>query len=143
MYSQDKRVKVFTGFRHHSEVAQLINNCDCGIFPSRAEGWNLELLECMAMNKPVITTYYSSHTEYCDDNNAFLVRTNETEKAFDGKAFNGQGNWAKLTPENLDNFVDHMRYVYANNIRENNAGLIASNKYSWSNTAKHMLGCIE
>lgn len=143
MYSSDSRVKLFSGFQSHSEVAELISKSDCGIFPSRAEGWNLELLECMAMNKPVITTYYSAHTEFCNDNNAFLTRTNELEKAYDGKAFTGQGNWAKLGQKELDDMVEKMRYVYQNNIRTNPEGLLTASNYSWMNSAKTLLGCIE
>ena len=60
---------------------------DCGIFPSRAEGWNLELLEMLACIKSVITTHYSAHTEFCDDVNSDLVEIKETELAYDGKWF--------------------------------------------------------
>ena len=56
----------------HAGVADMIRCCDCGIFPARAEGWNLELLESMACGKPVITTNCSAHTEYVDESNAYL-----------------------------------------------------------------------
>ena len=44
--------------RFHSQTAlsKLMAGADCGVFLSRAEGWNLGLLEMMAMGKPVITT---------------------------------------------------------------------------------------
>lgn len=143
MYKSDNRVKLFSGFQSHHEVAQLISQTNCGIFPSRAEGWNLELLECMAMNKPVIATNYSAHTEFCNDNNAFLTRTNELEKAYDGKVFTGQGNWAKLGHKELDDMVEKMRYVYQNNIQTNPEGLSTASNYSWMNSAKTLLRCIE
>lgn len=143
MYQSDPRIKLFNGVQNHTNVAELINKASCGIFPSRAEGWNLELLECMAMNKPVITTHYSAHTEFCNDNNAFLTRTNQLEKAYDGKAFTGQGNWAKLGQKELDDMSEKMRYVYQNNIRTNPEGLLTATNYSWMNSAKTLLGCIE
>lgn len=142
MYLKDPRVKVFSGFQNHKDVAQLIFNSDCGIYPSRAEGWNLELLESMAMNKPVIATNYSAHTEFCNDNNAFLIRTNEVEKAFDGKVFKGQGNWAKFDKEAIEQTVDHMRNVYHNKINTNQNGRLTAERYSWQNTARDILGCI-
>ena len=52
---------------------------DCGVFPARAEGWNLELLEMMSCNKPVIATNYSAHTEFCDDKNCMLIDIEDME----------------------------------------------------------------
>ena len=50
-----------------------MSQVDCGVFPSRAEGRNLELLEMMSAGKHVITTDYSAHTEFCTKDNAGLV----------------------------------------------------------------------
>ena len=47
-----------------SNMALLYNNYDAMIFPSRAEGWGLPLIEAIACGLPVISTYYSGHTEY-------------------------------------------------------------------------------
>lgn len=69
MYN-NTRVKLFSGFDTQLEIASLMANANCGIFPSRAEGWNLELLEMMSMNKPVIATDYSAHTEFCNEKNS-------------------------------------------------------------------------
>jgi glycosyltransferase involved in cell wall biosynthesis len=44
-YSSDHRVKISTGVETHQQIAQIIAGASCGIFMSRAEGWNLELLE--------------------------------------------------------------------------------------------------
>lgn len=139
---KNPRIKLFDGADNHRDIASLISNCDCGLYPSRAEGWNLELLETMAMNKPVIATNYSAHTEYCNANNAFLVDIPETEKAIDGKAFQGQGNWAKIASKEKDQIIDYMRYVYNNRINTNASGLITAQKYSWSETAKSIIRCI-
>ena len=120
----------------------MIANSDCGLYPSRAEGWNLELLETMAMNKPVIATNYSAHTEFCNNDNCMLVDIDSTEKAFDNKAFVGQGNWAKIGPNQIEQTINHMRYCYNNKISTNNNGVITANIYSWSNTADEILRCI-
>ena len=56
LYLSDNRVRLLPGLQSHADIANYIATKDCGIFPSRAEGWNLELLESMAMGKPVITT---------------------------------------------------------------------------------------
>ena len=141
MYNDD-RVKLFSGFETHQEIASLIANADCGLYPSRAEGWNMELLETMSMNKPVITTNYSAHTEFCNKENSYLIDITETEKAYDGKAFIGKGNWAKIGQNEFDQILDYMRYVYNNHIITNNQGINTAKIYSWKNTADTIFKCI-
>jgi len=143
MYAGDSRVKLFSGVETHGDIAKLIANCDCGLYPSRAEGWNLELLETMSMNKPVIATNYSAHTEFCDNDNCFLIDIQETEKAYDGKAFIGQGNWAKLGQNQIDQTIEYMRFVYTNRVSINPNGVNTAKKYSWANSANEVLRCIK
>lgn len=131
-----KRIKILNRLSNQYELAQYIWDGDCGLFLSRAEGWNNAILETMAMNRPVIVTDYSAHTEYCDNNNALLVDIDELEVANDGIWFHGQGNWAKLGQKQFDQTVEYMRYVYSNNIRTNPGGLETVKKYTWEKTAK-------
>jgi glycosyltransferase involved in cell wall biosynthesis len=142
IYNSDPRVKLLPSAQNHIEIAQIMNDANCGIFPSRAEGWNLELLEMMSMNKPVIATNYSAHTEFCNSNNCYLIDIEEKEKAYDGKAFIGQGSWAKIDQKQKDQIIEYMRNAYKNNIKINNHGVETAEKYSWFNSAKKLLGCI-
>lgn len=135
-------VRLFSGLDNHEQIARLIAQTDCGLYPSRAEGWNLELLETMAMNKPVIATDYSAHTEFCNKKNCYLIDISEKESAFDGKAFSGQGLWAKMGQSQIDQTIDYMRYVYKNNIRTNLQGIETAKKYSWKNSANIIYGCM-
>jgi glycosyltransferase involved in cell wall biosynthesis len=129
------KIKIFGRLPTQYHLAQFIDIADCGVFPSRAEGWNNEILETMAMNKPVIATKYSAHTEYCDDDNSYLIDVDTTEPANDNKWFHGQGNWAKLSSNELDQTVYYMKYVYHNGINTNANGVLTANKYSWSRNA--------
>jgi len=142
LYSKDSRIKLFSGFNGHEEIADFISKIDCGVFPSRAEGWNLELLECMAMNKPVICTDYSAHTEFCNKDNSYLIDIENLEKAYDGKAFNGQGSWAEIGNKQINQLKEYMRHCYENNIRNNQNGLITAQKLSWNNSANIVYGCM-
>ena len=45
----------------------------------------------MALNKPIITTNYSAHTEYCTADNAYLINIDGLTPAEDGKFFDGSG----------------------------------------------------
>jgi glycosyltransferase involved in cell wall biosynthesis len=137
------RIKLYNGVNTHKDVAQIIANSDCGLYPSRAEGWNMELLETMSMNRPVIATNYSSHTEFCNNNNAFLIDIAHTEKAIDGKAFVGQGNWAKIGQSEKNQIIDHMRYCYKNRLSTNIEGVKTAKQYSWINSSNIIYGCIQ
>ena len=129
------KIKVFGRLPTQYNLAEFIFHADCGIFISRAEGWNNEVIETMAMNKPVIVTNYSAHTEYCNRDNSYLVNIDSLESANDGRWFDGSGNWAKLGQNQLDQTVEYMRYVYNNRIDSNPQGVETAQKYSWNNTA--------
>jgi glycosyltransferase involved in cell wall biosynthesis len=136
------RIKIIPGLAHHSDIAQLMANSDCGLYVSRAEGWNLELLETMAMNKPAIATNYAAHTEFCNDKNSYLIDIDQTENAYDGKAFVNQGRWAKIGKNQIDQAIEYMRYVYKNRINSNIEGVNTANKFSWKNSAECLYRCI-
>ena len=113
-----------------------MSQVDCGVFPSRAEGWNLELLEMMSLGKHVITTDYSAHTEFCTKENSGLVSIKEKEPAFDNKWFFGQGNWAKISShEKWDLSMKMMRFILDKKGTINQAGIDTAKRFSWSNTA--------
>jgi glycosyltransferase involved in cell wall biosynthesis len=128
------KIKVYDRLPTQIDLSRFISQVDCCIFPSRAEGWNNEIPECMALNKPIITTNYSAHTEYCTKHNSFLIEIDQLELANDGKWFFGEGNWAKLGSNQLEQTIEHMKYVYNNNVTTNENGLKTANHYSWKNT---------
>ena len=141
MYSSS-RIKLFSGVNSHSEIAYLIAESDCGLYPSRAEGWNMELLETMSMNKPAIATNYSAHTDFCNKNNSFLIDITDTEPTFDGKAFQKQGNWAKITHKEKDQIIEYMRHCYKNRIVTNTHGIETAKQFSWKNSVDKIMGYI-
>lgn len=130
------KIQLYSRLSTQYDLASYIWDGDCGLFLSRAEGWNNSILETMAINRPVIVTNYSAHTEYCTKDNSLLVDIDELEIADDGIWFHGQGNWAKLGQKQFDQTVEYMRYVYNNNIRFNPNGLETVKKYTWAKTAK-------
>ena len=134
------KIKFIDRVNTHEEVYNIMAQTDCGIFPSRAEGWNLELLEMLACGKEVVTTKYSAHTEFCDEQNAHLVDIDKTELAFDGKWFNGKcGKWATISDNQIDVFVEHLRKIHKDkkngSLKINQAGVDTATKFSWQNSA--------
>lgn len=124
--------------QNQHQVAQIMAQADCGLFPARAEGWNLELLEMMAMGKQVITTNYSAHTEFCNKENAMLIECNNLESAHDGKWFFGQGNWLNIGEKEKEQGIEYMRTVHTAKGTDypmiNEAGIATGKEFSWANT---------
>lgn len=146
LYSQ-KNVQVFNPLSTHENVASFMSEATCGVFPSRAEGWNLELLEMMALGKPVIATDYSAHTEFCNNKNSKLITIDKTESAYDGKWFHNQGQWAELGENQIKQLVLHMQEIYKqwkdNPNIINQAGIETAKEFSWDNTVKSIINVLK
>ncbi len=132
------KIKIFGWQDNHIDVAKIMYRASCGLFPSRAEGWNLELLEMMAIGKPVIVTNYSAHTEFCSEHNSLLIDIDKLVPAYDGKWFFEQGNWADIDVPQLRQACEYMRQVHAKVQSDeeciNTGGIETGRKFSWDNT---------
>lgn len=152
------KIRVIPRQGTHKDVYNIMKQVDCGVFPARAEGWNLELLEMMACGKSVITTNYSAHTEFCNNDNSFLIEIDELEPASDGVFFSGlHGEWASLNGSAKDQLIEHMRNVHGikqqytnghpHSMRDilniNHAGVKTAKKFTWKNSAERLLNGIQ
>ena len=150
LYSTSKlgsKIRIINRLDTQKEVYNIMANTDCGVFPSRAEGWNLELLEMMSCGKHVIATDYSAHTEFCTKENSLLVTIEEKETAYDGKWFTGKsGEWAKLGDNQVEQVVVHMREVHKRkqsaSLGVNEGGVATAQEFSWNNSASKVLESI-
>src|SRR5262249_50080749 len=80
---------------HQGALAAVMASADCGFFPARAEGWNLDLAEMLAMGKHAVATDYSGHTEYARAAGARLIAIDALQTADDGFVIRGdRGEWA-------------------------------------------------
>ena len=140
------RVRIIPKQRDQYAVADIMRMSDCGVFPAKAEGWNLELLEMMACGKHVIATNYSGHTEFCDEDNCLLVDIDTLEDAQDGVWFNGEGEWAHIGEKQIDMVAQYMRDIHilkqSGSLEDNSAGLETAEKFSWYNTAEVLLDAV-
>lgn len=139
------KVRIIDRLNTQDDVANLINKADCGVFPARAEGWNLEVMEMMACGKRVIVTNCTGHTEYCNESNSTLFDAGELEPAIglegtERRWFHGQGNWHSLDDSFVDMLSEEMKHVYKlkqlNGLCLNESGIETAKRFSWDNTAK-------
>ena len=131
------KIKILPRVETHSEVAKIMQQADVGVFPSRAEGWNLEALEMMSIGKQVILTNYSAHTEFATKENAKLIDIDETEEAYDGIWFHGQGEWASIGDRQVRQLVEHMRDCTRQ--EQNKNGISTGFNFTWDNCAKKIM----
>jgi glycosyltransferase involved in cell wall biosynthesis len=141
------KIKIIPRQQTQEDVYNIMMQADCGVFPARAEGWNLDLLEMMSCGKQTIATNYSAHTEFCNEDNCMLVETTEMVDAEDGKWFRGQGKWAALKEDQIKQIADHMREVHEKKKKDdlniNQAGVDTAKKFSWKNSAEKVIEAIE
>ena len=143
------KIKILPRLQTQSQLASVMNMADCGIFPYRAEGWNMEGLEMLACGKPIIFTDYSGPTEYTNDvifSSSTrcclgIYLTDGLEDAYDGKWFFKQGKWAKFTKEMKEQTFEYMKWAYNEKFTDDD-GLKIAEKFSWENTAKKILEVI-
>lgn len=55
------------------EMASLYRACNVGVFPYRAEGFAMPILEAMACGVPSIVPYFGACLDFCLSNTAFLM----------------------------------------------------------------------
>lgn len=136
------KIKIFPWTESQQDVAHLMSQAHCGIFPARAEGWNLELLEMLALGKSVITIAYAAHNEFCHNRNAMLAHINKTESAYDGKWFFGQGNWACINEDVERQLIGFMRQAHQKYTTDpnyvNEKGIETSEKFTWRESARKL-----
>jgi glycosyltransferase involved in cell wall biosynthesis len=60
-------------FLSDTDLAALYRSCDVAVFPYRAEGFCLPILECMAAGTPAIAPRFGACLDFCSDDTSYLV----------------------------------------------------------------------
>ena len=120
-------------------VYDIMSQVHCGIFPSRAEGWNLEALEMLACGRHLIITNATAHTQFCNASNSMLIDVDEYESAYDGKWFDGTFLWRKLGKDQIDQAIEYMRLIHKRRVDGqlslNLDGIASAKAFSWKESA--------
>jgi glycosyltransferase involved in cell wall biosynthesis len=93
-----------------SELPRLYATADAFVLPSRGEGFGLPYIEALACGLPVIATRWSSHLDFLNDANSFLIDIEGLVPAspVDVEYFAGH-RWAQPS---VDHLRQLMRLVY-------------------------------
>lgn len=77
-----------------TQIKWLHEQCDAEVYPSRAEGFGLPVLESMLLKKPVITTNYGGTLDFCNEKNSYLIDYT-IQRAIDSEQINPGAKWAE------------------------------------------------
>ena len=145
-------IKLVWGLQTETELANLYRSANVFLFPSKAEGWGLPLIEAAATGLPLITTFHSGQTEFLQDIRSSCVLLNYTLSPIDcpeTKEFypaedGNHGKWAVTTVEEIAIGIKLAYNNYASLRAQaiKNSAIIRS-KYSWANSAMTALNVLK
>jgi len=137
------KIQILPRFETQDMVYNIMQQIHCAVFPSRAEGWNLEALESLACGRHLIITDCTAHSDFCNDKNSYLIKmTTGYEKAYDGKFFFGDSFWRSFGDYEFNQLVEHMRTVHKLNmsgsLKINSRGVETAKEFTWKNSAQKL-----
>lgn len=145
---QAGKIELIEWVESQQEVARQLNSADCGLFLSKAEGFNLGCLESLACGLQNITLNYSGPTDFSSSTNSLLVEPTEYEDIQDGVWFTEKdlGTWAYFGKEQKEQTIDYMRNLYERKMNGddlfNVEGVTTANQFTWEATGKRLLEAI-
>jgi len=90
-----------------------INEYNCGVFPSLAEGVGLPIVEAMTTGMPVITCFNSGITQYANRYNCYLIDDLEIVPVYDPNFFPIEGEYGTWEKPSIESIVKKMEEVYS------------------------------
>lgn len=127
-----------------SEYASFFTTGDAYVFPTRAEGFGLPILEGLASGTPVITTGVTGHADFVNKDVAYIVKTKKVPVQ-DPKWFAGFEDTTWNDPD-VDHLAELMRYVYEHPEEAKKKGKAAykhAKDWTWDRGAKQALALLE
>lgn len=91
------RVKLMFGSWAKEQLFSLYSSCDAFVFPSRGEAWGLPAIEAVAAGLPIVSTFYSGHTEFLPFVESSLFKVDYTLQPIDDPEY--QRYWPSDTGE--------------------------------------------
>ncbi|MDH7578632.1 MAG: glycosyltransferase [Bacillota bacterium] len=126
------------------QMPALYRAADCFVLPTRGEGWNIPALEALVSGLPVITTDWSAHLDWLNEDNAFLIDVEALEPVpcfgTPNDFVYGGFRWARPSLVHLRHL---MRWVYehreAARLKALKARKAIELSLSWEASAKRMI----
>ena len=124
----------------HMNYAELLRSVDFCIFPYRAEGWCLPLIEAMACGVPYIATFYSAPKEYLEPTDdtprgGLLLCEGKMQPIFDQVHFpnGGYGDWFVPNEEDMAQAITYLLNSDMKELGKMAAAQVA--EFTWDHSA--------
>jgi glycosyltransferase involved in cell wall biosynthesis len=137
-------IRLLSGAASPEDLFVIYNMADAFVFPSRAEGWGLPLLEAMATGLPAITTNYSGQTEFLSQVEGLFLPVNYSlvpiaDEEFHRMVLGHNGDWGQWAEADVDDLAIKMQEMVRDYGKWRHRGLEASrilrSRFSWPNAA--------
>lgn len=138
-------VKLLSGAMTRQELFLIYSMADAFVFPSRAEGWGLPLLEAMATGLPAISTNYSGHTEFLKTVEGYFSPIAHrlvpiTDRDYQRIVLRREGDLGHWAEADVDDLAQKMRDMILRYDEWRQKGLAASRilraKFTWANAVE-------
>jgi glycosyltransferase involved in cell wall biosynthesis len=137
-YDADKipPIIVIDEFIPDERMPNLYLSADCFVLPTRGEGWGIPFMEAMASGLPTIGTNWSSHLDFMNDQNSYLIELDgmehiPLEHMLENPFYTPDQQWAAPSVEHT---AQIMRRVFENRDEAKAVGAVARRDIvsSWS-----------
>lgn len=136
---QDRRIIILRPEKLmiRADRAKIYAAMDCGLFPNRAEAWNLPLCEMLAMGIPCIASKCTAHLDYVYDGKFLsLLKADEMSDARDDFFFKS-GDFGQWFEPDYDELKNDMFGAYSAKMKyDEAAGFKFGMKWSWKEAAR-------
>ena len=143
-----KNIQLFFGSYGPADISNLYRSTDCFVFPSKAEGWGLPLIEAAACGLPLITTNYSGHTEFLQHITSSCLFVDYELGPVNCPEYKNfypmpDGDWGVWAHPKVSSLADKMREAYEMSpvyrVEAFKNSEIIRSKYSWAQSATKSL----
>jgi glycosyltransferase involved in cell wall biosynthesis len=103
-------IHIFNPDLTEEQIIDLMHSTTASLYPTRAEGFGMPIVEAMHLGQPVIVTAYSGHMDFCTAENSLLVGY-DLVPASGSELTNIGAKWAE---PHLADVKKQIRFVYDN-----------------------------
>ena len=145
-------VRVMWGSVAATDMADLYQQSHIFVLPSKGEGWGLPLIEAAAVGLPIITTWYSAHTEFLQHIQSSVIPVEYDMVPVACQEYQlfyptTDGNWGKWAQPRIDSIRQALRtarqnYAHLSQEAVTNSHIIRRN-FSWAQSADHALQTLQ
>lgn len=120
--------------------ADFLSHGDCLVSPSRAESFNLPLLQALSAGIQVVTNANHAHADYITNRNAIVLKDSGMETAKDDVFFRNDGktNTGQWFSIQVNEIARGMIEAYKLGRKFNLNGVETAEQYSWKKTSDNI-----